>query len=125
LGSFAKPINETQVSLKSDKNNGYLIWRPIYVYYLYSFSSSSNEKCYRRKLWRKSKHTFYAQQFFFSPSKSGVLWDNVEKYSRPVLAQMRVWRMSIACGTTKAADIHSEYLLPFQCNNGCTKASQY
>ena len=32
--------------------------------------------------------------------------------------------MRIAWGTTKTADIHSEYLLPFQCNSGGTKASQ-
>jgi len=57
--------------------------------------------------------------------KSGGLWDNVEKFCRAGLAQMRVWRMRISCGTTKTADIHSQYLLPCHCNNGCTKASQY
>ena len=27
---FKKSVGEIQVSLKSDKNNGYFIWRPIY-----------------------------------------------------------------------------------------------
>ena len=29
---FEKSIEEIQFSLKSDKNNGYFIWRPMYIY---------------------------------------------------------------------------------------------
>jgi len=49
------------MSLKSDKSNRYFMWRPMYVYDDISLSSSWNEKCFRQKLWRKSKHTFYVQ----------------------------------------------------------------
>jgi len=29
---FSKIFRENQVSLKSDKNNGYFTWRPMYIY---------------------------------------------------------------------------------------------
>ena len=44
-----------------------------------SLDSSENEKCFRKKLQRESKHTFCVQLLFF---KSFPLWDNVEKYCR-------------------------------------------
>ena len=31
----------------------------MHIFYLISLSSSSNEKCFRQKLYRTSKHTFY------------------------------------------------------------------
>jgi len=39
-----------QVTSKSDKNNRYFTWRPIYVFYHISLSSSQNEKCFGQKL---------------------------------------------------------------------------
>jgi len=35
-----KICQKTQMSLRSDKNNRYFTWRPIYIFYLISFSSS-------------------------------------------------------------------------------------
>ena len=32
LGVFRKSVEKIQVSLKSDKNNGYFTWKPIYIY---------------------------------------------------------------------------------------------
>jgi hypothetical protein len=29
---FEKSVEKIQVSLKSDKNNGYFIWTPMYIY---------------------------------------------------------------------------------------------
>jgi len=40
LSIFRKSVEKTRVSLKSDKNNGYLTWRPMYVFYRISHSSS-------------------------------------------------------------------------------------
>jgi len=37
---FRKSIEKTQVSLKSDKKNGYFTWRPIYIYNHISLSFS-------------------------------------------------------------------------------------
>jgi hypothetical protein len=36
---FWKSAEKTQVSLKSDKNNGYITWRPIYIYANISLNS--------------------------------------------------------------------------------------
>jgi len=40
LNIFRKSVEKIQVSLQSDKNNGYFTWRPIYLFYRISFSSS-------------------------------------------------------------------------------------
>jgi hypothetical protein len=40
FGIFRKYVEKTQVALKSDKNNGYFTWRPMYIYGSFSLSSS-------------------------------------------------------------------------------------
>jgi hypothetical protein len=59
----------------------------------------------------KSKHTFYAQQFFVR--KSGRLRDNVEKYDRDGEAtdDYIIGFMPIAWRITKATNTHSEYAI--------------
>jgi len=47
---FGKSVEKIQTSLKSDKNNGHFIWRPIYIYDYICLSSSWNEKCFRQNL---------------------------------------------------------------------------
>jgi len=42
-------------------NYGYLTWRILYICDNISLKSSSNEKYYIQKLWRKLKDTFYVQ----------------------------------------------------------------
>jgi hypothetical protein len=32
LSIFFKSVEKIQVSLKSDKNNGYFTWKPMYIY---------------------------------------------------------------------------------------------
>ena len=44
LGIFRKSIEKIQISLQSDKNIGYFIWRPVYIYDNISLNSSYNEK---------------------------------------------------------------------------------
>jgi len=34
LSIFRKSVDKTQVSLKSDKNNGYFIWRTLYIFFI-------------------------------------------------------------------------------------------
>jgi hypothetical protein len=46
---FEKSLKKIQVSLKSDKNNGKLTWRPMYIYDN-SLDYFQNEKCARHKL---------------------------------------------------------------------------
>jgi len=78
-GSFRKSVEKIQISLKSDKNNRYFKWSPIYIYDNISLSSSYNKLCLRKKLYREIKTYFmFKNNFFFW--KSGHLWDNVETY---------------------------------------------
>jgi hypothetical protein len=76
LNIFLKSFEKIQVSLKSDKNNGYFKLIPIYVFDHMSLISSCNEKCLRLELYRKN--TFYVHYFF--PKKFEIMW---EKRSRP------------------------------------------
>jgi len=50
LSIFRKSVTKIQFSLKSDKNNGYFIWRQIYIFDHISLSSSENEKYFRQNL---------------------------------------------------------------------------
>jgi hypothetical protein len=43
LSIFRKFVDKIQVSLKSDKNNGYFTWKPMYIYDNISLNSSYNE----------------------------------------------------------------------------------
>jgi len=45
LNILPRSVEKIQVSLKSDKNNGYFTWRPIYIFEHSSLSSSQNKKC--------------------------------------------------------------------------------
>jgi hypothetical protein len=66
LSVFRKYAQKIQVSLKYDQNNGYITWKPTYIYDHILFSSSQYEKCFRQKLYRKSKtHILRSVIFFF------------------------------------------------------------
>jgi hypothetical protein len=58
LSIFRKFVEIIQVSLKSDKNNGYFTWRPMYIY-------DNISLILLRIIWdkveKKPKHTFYVQ----------------------------------------------------------------
>ena len=58
---FRKSVEKNQVLVKSYKKNGYFTWRATGIYDHTSLRSSQNEKRFRLKLYRKSKHTFYVQ----------------------------------------------------------------
>ena len=51
--NIRKSVEQIQVSLKSDTNNGYFTRRRIYIYDI-SLNSSYNNKCFRRNLYMKS-----------------------------------------------------------------------
>ena len=65
LSIFRKSVDKTLVSLKSDKNNGYFTWRPIYIFNQISLNSS-----YKRNISRKScsenQTTHFMFNYFFS-----------------------------------------------------------
>jgi hypothetical protein len=79
---FGKSVEKIQVSLKPDKNSGYITWRPMYIYgsifrwILIRMRDVSDKGC------RGSQKTkFYVQQLFFSenPAVYEIMW---KKYGR-------------------------------------------
>jgi len=53
LSIFQKPVEKIQVSLKSEKNNVYFTWRPMYIYAI-SADSSYNAICFTQTWHSKS-----------------------------------------------------------------------
>jgi len=66
LSTFRKSVGKTRSLLKSGKNNRYFTWRPMDILYHISFRSSWNEKWFRQKWRRKSKHNLLSLIFFFA-----------------------------------------------------------
>jgi len=102
-----KSIEKIQVTLKSDKNNRHITWRPIYIFDHISLIYSYNEKCFRQKLYKKSKHTFCVQWLFFeNRTVYEIMWKHIlERGSQ----QMTIWRMRIACWiTTITGTLHAD-----------------
>ena len=76
LRIFRKSIKRIQVSLKPDKNIGYLTWRPVDIFIvsrsvLLKMRDVSDKSC------REDQNTHFVFSIFF---KSCLLWHNVEKY---------------------------------------------
>jgi len=68
---------------------------------------------------RKTRFVF-SNFLFENGAAYEIIWKSIVERGRP---RMAIWRVRIACWTSKAADIHSEYVkLIFYCNSGCTKA---
>ena len=106
---FRKHAEKIKVSLKSD-----FTWRPIYIFDHISISASHNEKGFRQSLYRKWKHTFCVQNFFFFVNRTDyeLGWKNIVQPARPL---MTLWRMRIACWIHKATDKHSVYVTLIAC----------
>ena len=69
---FRKYVQKIEVSLKSDNNNEYFTWRPMYIFNNISLSSPCNEKSFRQKVVEKIKtHILLSisSGIFFPPSK--------------------------------------------------------
>jgi hypothetical protein len=64
FGCFQIYVEKIQVALKSDKNNGYFILRPMYIYDSILLNSSGNEKFVRKKI-VENQNTFYVPRFCF------------------------------------------------------------
>ena len=88
-----------------------------------SLISSYEGKCFRQKLQRKSKHTFYFQHLFFENcTLYETMWKNIVEPERP---QMTIRRMRVSCWILRLQKKKlSEYvtLTALYCNNCCTNA---
>ena len=109
MDNVRKSVEKTQISLKPQKNIGYFTWRPIYIYDNISLNSSSYEKCFRQKLYRKSKHTFFMFSNFFHENRAvyEIMWKNTVERGR---LQMTARRMRTAYWITMGTDTHWEYV---------------
>ena len=105
LSIFRKSVEKIQVSLKSDKNNGYFTWRPIYIfdhflirtYILCSITSfQKNHAVYERAL-----------------KKCWVGQGTDDSMAHPH-CRVNTW------GNKHTQNM--QYLLLFHCHNGCTNA---
>jgi hypothetical protein len=110
---FENLSEKIQVLLKFDKNNGYITWRPIFIFFTISRSTILRLRNVADKSWREILNTYL--MFNNSPPprlpKTVPLWDNVEKYCRAVQATND--NMAL---TPKATNTLSEYvILVFHC----------
>ena len=107
---FKKSVKKTQVSLKSEKNNGYIARWQIYIYYNILLNSTQNEKCFSQ-ICRENQNIRFTFSDFFP--KLCCLWDNVEKYctARQATDDNTKRRMHTAGWIPKATNTHSEYVI--------------
>jgi hypothetical protein len=112
LSIFRKSVQEIQVSLKYDKNNGYLTWRPMYICNKYLAQFFSGWEIFQTNVVEKIKTRILCSITFFF-RKSCRVWNNVEKYgiARQATDDNIIRRMRFACWITKATDTHSEYVI--------------
>ena len=105
----SKICREISRFIKANKNNEYFTRRPTYIYNSISLNSSSNEKCFRQQLFRKSTHTHKNTIFnnFFVGENLAV-----EKYGRVRQGSDDniTLRIRFECWIIKATGTHSEYV---------------
>ena len=107
MNFFRKSVEEIQLPLKSDKNNGYFTWRRFHIYNNISLNSSYNEKRLRQ-ICRENKNIYFTFNNVFS-RRSCRLWDNVEKCggAREATNYVTTWRIQVACWISKATRTHA------------------
>jgi len=100
LSIFWKAVENTQVSLKSDKNNGYFTRRPVYIFFITSRSFLLMMRNSSDKIREKIKTYILCTIEFFR--KSCRLWDNVEEYGTDGQAtnDKKILRFWSACWVT-------------------------
>ena len=81
LRIFLKSVEKMQVFLKSDKNNKFFIWRPMYLHIWHLAEFLVEWEMFQNTVVEKIKI-----QFLFR--KLCHLWDNVEKYGTAEQGQM-------------------------------------
>jgi len=118
FNTFRKSVKKIQVSLKSDKNNGYFTWKPIFVFDHITLSSSYNDNFFRKKqsLRDNKTHIWCSVPFFSENPCYEKMWKNIVELYRP---QVIIRRLPFACRISKAANTNSEYVtLIFLHGNG-------
>ena len=89
---FRKSLEKIQVLLKSDKNNIYLTWRPVYIYD--STLLHSSLEMFQRKFVYKIKTSIlclitFSPHFFFFFFK--IVWKNMAELARTQVTYYGTW----------------------------------
>ena len=129
LWSTAKPLLITSLFIifprvLYNKNNGYVPWRPMYIYDNILLSSStmrnvSHEGC------TENQHTHILMfNNYILKTVHLMRWRGKIMYSQTG-HRLRVWSTRIACWITEATNTNSEYviLIVFHWNDGYTDAT--
>ena len=101
---FRKSVKEIRVLLKSDKNNGYFTWRPMYNEFFLDWET------FQTKFYRENQNAYFIFNNFFQKKRAvyKVMWKNMKQ---PCTPQMTIWRMSIACWITNVTNTHLECII--------------
>ena len=109
FGILRKSVEKIRVSLKSDKNNGYVKRRATHFFttslsVLLIMRNVSDKSC------RENQNTHFVFGKFFSKNRVvyEMTWKNTVEADSP---QMTKWLMRIACCTLKATKPHLEYVI--------------
>jgi hypothetical protein len=109
---FLKSVEKIQVSLKSDKNNRYFTWRPVYIFDHISLISFSGMRNISDKRCIGNQNTHFVCSNIFFPQKNRavyeIMWKDMVNPDRPL---MTIWRMRTACWIPKATNTHSDYVI--------------
>ena len=76
MNIFRKSVEKIQVSLKSDRNNGYFVWRPMYIYdsiSLLIMRNVSDEICRANQNTHFTFNSFFF--FFFNRADYEICWN--------------------------------------------------
>jgi hypothetical protein len=117
LNIFRKSVEKIQYSLKSDTDNRYFTWRPMYILWQHVAKLFLRMKNCSDKSCRENQNTNFMFSNFFFSRKSCRLWDNLEKYGRQRQATdgNTTWPMCFACWIKEATNARSEYVIFIAC----------
>ena len=106
LTIFLKSFENFQLPLKSDKNIGYLTWRPVHImlilrWILRRIRNISDKRCTENQ----KAHFMFNIIFFRSHVVYEIMWEIWYNQTG------HRWSMRLECCVTKTTNTHSEYVI--------------
>jgi hypothetical protein len=96
---FRKSVKKIQFSLKSDKNDRYFTWRPLYIFIIYRPVLLRMRNFLDEIVEKTDTHTLCWEIFFFGNfAVCEIMWQYVVEPGRP---QITMWHMRVACWVPK------------------------
>jgi hypothetical protein len=98
LSICRKSVEKIQISLKSNKNDGYFIWNQ-FTFFIISRSFHFRMMFQTKLLQTIKTHSFCSVTFFFFENRAiyEIMWKNIVETCR---TQKTIWRMRTACWIT-------------------------